>query len=66
VKDHKRSKNGTTDFLTLVAHFTGEGNNSRRIGVAECLEKTLYYKDERAMTFQSEDKTRVQHIRGGW
>jgi hypothetical protein len=53
VKDHKKSKNGKTDFLTLVSHFTEEGNNSRRIGIAERLEKTLHYKDERAMTFQT-------------
>jgi hypothetical protein len=53
VKDHKKFKNGRTDFLTLVAHFTGEGNNTRRIGDAERLEKTLHYKDERAMAFQT-------------
>jgi hypothetical protein len=53
VKDHKRCKNGRTDFLTLVAHFTGEGNNTRRIGDAELLEKTLQYKDERAMAYQT-------------
>jgi hypothetical protein len=51
VKD--RSKNERTDFLTLVAHFTGEGNNTRRIGDSERLEKTIHYKDERAMTFQT-------------
>jgi hypothetical protein len=53
VKDHKRSKNGRTYFLTLVAHFTGEGNNTRRIGNAERLEKTLHNKDERAMGYQT-------------
>jgi hypothetical protein len=53
VKEHKRYKNGRTDFLTLVAHFTGEGNNTRRVGDAERLEKTLHYKDERAMGFQT-------------
>jgi hypothetical protein len=40
-------------FLTLVAHFTGEGNNTRRIGDAERLENTLHYKDERAMGYQT-------------
>jgi hypothetical protein len=53
VKDHKRPKNGRTDFLILVAHFTGEGNNNRRIGDAECHEKTLHYKDERAIANQT-------------
>jgi hypothetical protein len=52
VKEHNGFKNGRTDFLTLVAHFTGEGNNTRRIGDAERLQKTLHYKDERAMTFR--------------
>jgi Zn-finger domain-containing protein len=52
VKEHIRFKNGRTDFLTLVAHFTGEGNNTHRIGDAERIEKTLQYKDERAITFQ--------------
>jgi hypothetical protein len=42
VKDHKRCKNGRTDFLTLVTHFTGEGNNTRRICDAERLEKTCH------------------------
>jgi hypothetical protein len=53
VKEHKRLKNGRTDFLTIVAHFTGEENNTRRIGDAERLQKTLHYKDERAMAFQT-------------
>jgi hypothetical protein len=53
VKEHKRFKNGRTDFLTLVAPFTGEGNTTRRIGDAERLEKTLHYKDERAMGYQT-------------
>jgi hypothetical protein len=44
---------GKTDFLTLVTHFTREGNNTRRIGDAERLEKTVHDKDERAMTFQT-------------
>jgi hypothetical protein len=53
VNEHKRLKNWRTDFFTFVAHFTGEGNSTRRIGDAERLEKTLHYKDERAMTFQT-------------
>jgi hypothetical protein len=53
VKEHKRFKNGRTDFLILVSHSTGEGNNIRRVGDAERLEKTLHYKDEGAMTFQT-------------
>jgi hypothetical protein len=53
MKEHKRFKNGRTDFLTVVAHFKGEGNNTRRIGGAELLEEALHYKDERAMPFQT-------------
>jgi hypothetical protein len=37
----------------LTIHFTGEGNNARRVGDVERLEKTLHFKDERAMTFQT-------------
>jgi hypothetical protein len=46
VKDNKRSEIGRTDFLTLVADITGEGNNTDRIGDAERLEKTIHYKDD--------------------
>jgi hypothetical protein len=53
VKDIKRYKNGRRDYLALVAHFTGEGNNTRRISDAERLFNTLHYKDERAMAFQA-------------
>jgi hypothetical protein len=42
-----------TDFLTLVAHFTGEGKHTGRIGDAEGLEKTLHYKVERALAYQT-------------
>jgi hypothetical protein len=61
VKDHTRSKNGRNDFLTLVAHCTGEGNNTRRIGDAERLEKTLHYKPKRAMAHQT-FLTKAKHI----
>jgi hypothetical protein len=40
-------------FSLLVAHFTGVGNNTRRIGDAERLEKTLHYNYERAMGYQT-------------
>jgi hypothetical protein len=53
IKEFKRFKNGRRDFVALTAHFTGEGNNTRRIGDAERLEKTLHYKDERAVSFQT-------------
>jgi hypothetical protein len=52
-KEFKRSKNGCRDFIALTTHFTGEGNNTRRFGDEERLKKTLRYKDERAMSFQT-------------
>jgi hypothetical protein len=53
IKEFKLFKNGRRDFIALAAHFTGEGNNTHRIGDAECLETTLHYKGERVMSFQT-------------
>ena len=39
-------------MIRLCAHFAGEGNATRRIAVAERLRDTLYYKNERSMTFE--------------
>ena len=36
----------------LPAHFAGEGNATRRIAVAERLRDTLFYKNERSLTFE--------------
>ena len=36
----------------LRDHFPGEGNATRRIAVAERLRDTLFYKNERSMTFE--------------
>lgn len=52
IKPVKRLRNGREDMKRLRAHFAGEGNASRRIAVAERLRDTLFYKNERAMTFE--------------
>ena len=52
IKPVKRLKNGREDMKRLRAHFSGEGNASRRIAIAERLRDTLFYKNERAMTFE--------------
>ena len=52
IKPVKRLKNGREDMIRLRAHFAGEGNATRRIAVAERLRDTLYYKNERSMTFE--------------
>ena len=47
----KRKQNGRLDMLTLRAHYSGEGNASRRIGEAERSRETLHYKNERSLSF---------------
>ena len=52
LKPFKRLKNGRIDFIELRRHFQGEGNASRRIAIAERMEQTLHYRNERAMAFE--------------
>ena len=52
LKPFKRLKNGRIDMIELRRHFQGEGNASRRIAVAERMEQTLHYRNERAMAFE--------------
>jgi hypothetical protein len=40
-------------MIALCNHYSGEGNTSRRIAVAEKTRDTLHYKSERAMSFSS-------------
>lgn len=51
LKAVKRNKNGRIDVATLRGHHAGQGNQTRRIADAERMEKSLFYKEERAMTF---------------
>ena len=40
-------------MIVLRAHYSGEGNSSRRIGEAERLRDSIHYKNERSMSFSS-------------
>lgn len=53
VKPHARKQSGRTDMEALRAHYSGEGNTSRRIANAERIRDTLHYKNERAMPFSA-------------
>lgn len=53
VKPHSSKQNGRIDFIALRAHYSGEGNTSRRIADAERIRDTLHYKNERAMQFSA-------------
>ena len=52
IKPVKHQKDGREDMKRLRDHFSGEGNATRRIAVAERLRDTLFYKNERSMTFE--------------
>ena len=52
IKPVKSLKDGREDMKRLRDHFSGEGNATRRIAVAERLRDTLFYKNERSMTFE--------------
>ena len=51
IKPLARRQSGRADMKALRAHYSGEGNTSRRIAVAERIRDTLHYKNERAMPF---------------
>ena len=53
VKGLARKQNGRLDMQALRRHYGGEGNTSRRITVAERIRDTLFYKSERAMSYES-------------
>jgi hypothetical protein len=53
IKSISRKQNGREDMIALRNHYSGEGNTSRRIAVAEKTRDTLHYKSERAMPFSS-------------
>ena len=51
IKPLARRQSGRADMKALRDHYSGEGNTSRRIAVAERIRDTLHYKNERAMPF---------------
>ena len=53
VRPHIKAQNGRRDMKALRDHYTGEGNTSRRIAVAERLRDSLHYKNEKSMQFSS-------------
>ena len=66
VKPIAKKQNGRADMEALRNHYSGEGNTSRRIAVAERIRDTLFYKSERAMLFSSQQNAEdVQHFRRG-
>ena len=49
IESIKKKQNGSADMIVLRAHYSGEGNSSRRIGEAERLRDSIHYKNERSM-----------------
>jgi hypothetical protein len=52
-RPHLKAQNGRLDMKALRDNYTGEGNTSRRIAVAERLCESLHYKNEKSMQFLS-------------
>ena len=53
IKPLTRKQNGRADMEALRKHYSGEGNTSRRIAVAERIRDTLHNKNERTMQFSA-------------
>ena len=53
IKPFAKRQSGREDMEALRKHYSGEGNTSRRIAVAERIRDTLHYKNERAMSFSA-------------
>ena len=53
IKPLARHQNGRRDMEALRGHYSGEGNTSRRIAVAERYRDTLHYKNEKTLSFSS-------------
>jgi hypothetical protein len=53
IKPIEKKRNGRQDMIVLRSHYSGEGNTSRRIAMAERIRDSLHYKNERAMPFSS-------------
>jgi hypothetical protein len=51
IKPFARRQNGRADMEALRSHYSGEGNTSRRIAVAERYREHLHYKNEKALSF---------------
>ena len=53
IKPFAKRQSGRLDMDALRKHYSGEGNTSRRIAVAERIRYTLHYKNERALSFST-------------
>ena len=53
IKPYAKAQDGRKDMEALRGHYSGEGNTSRRIAVAERYRDTLHYKNEKALAFSS-------------
>jgi hypothetical protein len=53
IKPFAKAQDGRKDMEALRGHYSGEGNTSRRIAVAERYRDTLHYKNEKALAFSS-------------
>ena len=53
LKSTKKFADGRRSMIALRAHFSGEGNASRNIAETERLRDSLFYKNERAMPFET-------------
>ena len=51
IKPLTKRQDGRKDMEALRGHYSGEGNTSRRIAVAERYRDTLHYKNEKALSF---------------
>lgn len=51
IKPFAKRQDGRKDMEALRGHYSGEGNTSRRIAVAERYRDTLHYKNEKALSF---------------
>jgi hypothetical protein len=53
IKPIARHQSGREDMQALRNHYSGEGNTSRRIAVAERLRDSLHYKNEKSLQFST-------------
>jgi hypothetical protein len=53
IKPIARHQSGREDMQALRNHYSGKGNTSRRIAVAERLRDSLHYKNEKSLQFST-------------
>jgi hypothetical protein len=51
IRNIARYQDGHRDYLALRNHYAGEGNSTRCIADAKCIQATLHYKSEHALPF---------------